>query len=84
MNVDVLSNNPSWIWYVGFAVPFMGLVLLGWILFKYIPVCGHLILVIVKYSQYIRLRNGLRTTSDHASNGKQPPLPEAKNSPASK
>lgn len=41
MNVDILSNDPSWIWYIVFAVPFMVFVLLAWILFKYIPVGGH-------------------------------------------
>lgn len=41
MNVDVLANNPRWGLYVAFSVPFMVLVLLGWVLFKYVPVSSH-------------------------------------------
>lgn len=41
MNVDVLSQNPSWGWYIALSVPLMVIVLLGWILFKYVPVGTH-------------------------------------------
>lgn len=41
MNVDVLANNPGWGWYIVFSVPFMVLVLLCWILFKYVPVSDY-------------------------------------------
>lgn len=73
MNVDILSKNPSWTWYIVFAVPFMVFVLLGWILFKYVPVRDHSTTLAVKYSPLHRLVNGLRTILDRAWNANPSP-----------
>lgn len=40
MNVNVLEQNPSWLWYPAIAVPILGSALIVWLLFKYIPVRG--------------------------------------------
>lgn len=41
MNVDLLSDNPGWQWYLVVAIPFMALVVGIWVLCKYLylPVC---------------------------------------------
>ncbi|TGZ80709.1 ankyrin [Ascodesmis nigricans] len=38
MNVDLLSKNTSWRWYLALSVPTLLLVLLTWLLFKYVPI----------------------------------------------
>lgn len=83
MNVNVLSGNPSWVWYIAFSVPFMVFVLFCWILFKYVPVGAILRLAgrdqVVKF---YRLRSGLRTRLDHTSNRNRPRPTQVEHSPA--
>lgn len=41
MNVDVLSNNPPWFWFLVFLLPMCAAIVLVWLLFKYVPVRNY-------------------------------------------
>lgn len=38
MNVNLLENNPTWLWYLLFAGVVFTLTMFGWLLFKFIKV----------------------------------------------
>lgn len=39
MNVNLVENNPDWWWYVVISGPVFAIVILAWLMFKYLPVC---------------------------------------------
>lgn len=42
MNVDLLKDNPDWRWHILVGGIVMTLTIVGWLMFKFDPVCGTL------------------------------------------
>lgn len=65
MNVDVLENNPSWVWYFALCLPIMASLVLVWIVFKFTNVGNISEAIISRYRMPNLNLDGENDREDH-------------------